>query len=315
MADASTVHVPVLLAEVLDLLAPRPGGLYVDATAGGGGHSQALLQRSAPDGRVLSLDADPAAVSRLRTALSPYGQRSVVVHANFRHLAAVARSAGFDAVDGVLMDLGLSSDQLADGGRGFSFLADGPLDMRFDPAQTTTAADLVNGLSEQELADLIYTLGEDRLARRIARAIVAARPIRTAGQLAEVIAQAVGRRERIHPATRTFQALRMAVNDELAALAEALPQAVDLLRPGGRLAVISFHSLEDRTVKQFMQREARGCLCPPSAPVCTCRHRASLRLITRKPVQPGAEEVLRNPRSRSARLRVAEKLPIEISSP
>ncbi|MCS6845418.1 MAG: 16S rRNA (cytosine(1402)-N(4))-methyltransferase RsmH [Caldilineales bacterium] len=315
MADASTVHVPVLLAEVLDLLAPRPGGLYVDATAGGGGHSQALLQRSAPDGRVLSLDADPAAVSRLRTALSPYGQRSVVVYANFRHLAAVARSAGFDAVDGVLMDLGLSSDQLADGGRGFSFLADGPLDMRFDPAQTTTAADLVNGLSEQELADLIYTLGEDRLARRIARAIVAARPIRTAGQLAEVIAQAVGRRERIHPATRTFQALRMAVNDELAALAEALPQAVDLLRPGGRLAVISFHSLEDRTVKQFMQREARGCLCPPSAPVCTCRHRASLRLITRKPVQPGAEEVLRNPRSRSARLRVAEKLPIEISSP
>lgn len=315
MADASTVHVPVLLAEVLDLLAPRPGGLYVDATAGGGGHSQALLQRSAPDGRVLSLDADPAAVSRLRTALSPYGQRSVVVYANFRHLAAVARSAGFNAVDGVLMDLGLSSDQLADGGRGFSFLADGPLDMRFDPAQTTTAADLVNGLSEQELADLIYTLGEDRLARRIARAIVAARPIRTAGQLAEVIAQAVGRRERIHPATRTFQALRMAVNDELAALAEALPQAVDLLRPGGRLAVISFHSLEDRTVKQFMQREARGCLCPPSAPVCTCRHRASLRLITRKPVQPGAEEVLRNPRSRSARLRVAEKLPIEISSP
>lgn len=311
MADAPTVHVPVLLTEVLDLLAPRPGGVYVDATAGGGGHSQALLQRSAPDGRVLSLDADPEAVSRLRAALSPYGQRSVVVQANFRQLAAVARSTGFDAVDGVLMDLGLSSDQLADGGRGFSFLVDGPLDMRFDPGQAVTAADLVNGLSERELADLIYELGEDRLARRIARAIVAARPIRTSGQLAEVIAQAVGRRERIHPATRTFQALRMAVNDELAALAEALPQAVDLLRPGGRLAVISFHSLEDRTVKQFMQREARDCLCPPSAPTCTCQHRAVLRLVTRKPVQPSPEEILRNPRSRSARLRVAEKLSIE----
>lgn len=311
MADAPTVHVPVLLTEVLDLLAPRPGGVYVDATAGGGGHSQALLQRSAPDGRVLSLDADPEAVSRLRVALSPYGQRSVVVQANFRQLAAVARSAGFDAVDGVLMDLGLSSDQLADGGRGFSFLVDGPLDMRFDPGQAVTAADLVNGLSERELADLIYELGEDRLARRVARAIVAARPIRTSGQLAEVIAQAVGRRERIHPATRTFQALRMAVNDELAALAEALPQAVDLLRPGGRLAVISFHSLEDRTVKQFMQREARDCLCPPSAPTCTCQHRAVLRLVTRKPVQPGPEEILRNPRSRSARLRVAEKLSSE----
>lgn len=308
MTVSSTVHTPVLLQEVMDLLAPQPGGRYVDATGGGGGHSLALLERSAPDGRVLTLDADAVAVERLRRVLAPFGERSTVVHANFRQLATVARCAGFDAVDGVLLDLGLSSDQLADSSRGFSFAAEGPLDMRFDRDQALTAADLVNGLSEAELADLIYTLGEDRLARRIARAVVAARPIRSAGHLADVIAQAVGRRERIHPATRTFQALRMAVNDELGALTEALPQAVDLLRPGGRLAVIAFHSLEDRTVKQFMQREARDCLCPPSVPMCTCGHRATLRLVTRKPVQPGDQEVQRNPRSRSAKLRVAEKL-------
>jgi 16S rRNA (cytosine1402-N4)-methyltransferase len=303
-----TAHVPVMLQEVLRHLAPRPGGRYIDATAGGGGHSLALLQSSAPDGRVLSLDADPRALARLQTRLQAYGARSVVAQANFRSLAVAAERLGFTAVDGVLMDLGLSSDQLADPSSGFAMLEDGPLDMRFDPAGQATAANLINELDEQELADLIYRYGEERLSRRIARAIVAARPLATTGELAAVVAAAVGRRERIHPATRTFQALRIAVNDELAALAEALPQAVALLRPGGRLAVISFHSLEDRIVKQFFRTEAQDCLCPPELPVCTCQHRASVRILTRRPDQPSATEIARNPRSRSAKLRVAERL-------
>ena len=310
----NTVHVPVLGQEVLAYLAPRPGGCYIDGTAGGGGHSWALLEASSDHGnpangaRLLSLDADPNAVARVRQRLQPFGARSTVVHSNFRHLAAVARQAGFDPVDGIVLDLGLSSDQLELEQRGFAFMAGGPLDMRFDPTRGATAADLVNNLPESELADLIYGYGEERLSRRIARAIVQARPVDSASQLAQVIERAVGRRGKLHPATRTFQALRIAVNDELAALADVLPQAVELLRPGGRLAVISFHSLEDRIVKQFMQREARDCLCPPEILICQCGHRASLRLVTRKPVQPAAEEIARNPRSRSAKLRVAERL-------
>jgi 16S rRNA (cytosine1402-N4)-methyltransferase len=304
----ASVHVPVMLEEVLRYLSPAPGGHYIDATAGGGGHSAALLQSSAPDGRVLSIDADPRALARVRSLLQGFGPRSVVVQGNFRSLAALAARSGFPAVDGIVMDLGLSSDQLADPSGGFAMQEDGPLDMRFDPASPTTAADLVNGLDPQELADLIYRYGEERLSRRIARAIVAARPIHTTGELAAVIAAAVGRPERIHPATRTFQALRIAVNDELSALAEALPQAVALLRPAARLAIISFHSLEDRIVKQFFRTEAQNCLCPPELPVCTCQHQASLRVVTRRPVQPSADEVARNPRSRSARLRVAERL-------
>lgn len=310
MSNLATAHVPVLPKEVIDLLEPRPGGLYVDATAGGGGHSRALLESSAPDGRVLSLDADPIAVERVTRALNEFGSRSVVVCENFRNLARIAKSAGFALVDGILFDLGLSSDQLADPSRGFSLMLDGTLDMRFDPAQQDpTAADLVNNLSQAELADLIFTLGEDRRSRQIARAIVDARPIHTSGELATIIARAIGRREKIHPATRTFQALRIAVNDELGALTDALRQAVELLHPEGRLAVISFHSLEDRAVKQFMQREARDCLCPPNAPTCVCHHCATLRIVTRKPIQPADIEVAQNPRSRSAKLRVAEKLP------
>lgn len=303
-----SAHVPVMLQEVLQFLAPRPGGRYIDATAGGGGHSVALLESSAPDGRVLSLDADPRALARLQSRLQDYGTQSVAAHANFRSLAPLAQRLGFTAVDGIVMDLGLSSDQLADSTRGFAFLEDGPLDMRFDPSSPHTAADLVNGLEERELADLIYRYGEDRLSRKIARAIVAARPLQTTGELAAVIAATVGRHERIHPATRTFQALRIAVNDELAALAEALPQAVALLRPGGRLAVISFHSLEDRIVKQFFRAEAQDCLCPPEVLVCTCQHRASIRVLTKRPVQPSTIEETQNPRSRSARLRVAQRL-------
>lgn len=313
-APADTVHVPVLEREVLSFLAPRPDGWYIDGTAGGGGHSLALLAASSAaesivnGGRVLSLDADPQAVLRVRQRLQPFGERSLVVQTNFRHLAAAAHRAGFDPVDGILLDLGLSSDQLEMEARGFALMADGPLDMRFDPAQETNAAHLVNTLPEDELANLIYAYGEERLSRRIARAIVHARPLDSTGQLARVIERSVGRRGRLHPATRTFQALRIAVNDELGALTAVLPQAVALLRPAGRLAVISFHSLEDRIVKQYMQREAQDCLCPPEVLVCQCGHRASLRLVTRKPVEASPEEMARNPRSRSAKLRVAERL-------
>jgi 16S rRNA (cytosine1402-N4)-methyltransferase len=216
---------------------------------------------------------------------------------------------GFEQVDGILMDLGLSSRQLADAQRGFSFSQEGPLDMRLDPTTGPTAADLVNSLNESELARILWEYGEERHARRIARRIVASRPIGSSGQLADLVARTVGRREKIHPATRTFQALRIAVNQELTALDEALPQARDLLRPGGRLAVIAFHSLEDRLVKRFYRRESSDCVCPPEAPFCVCEHEATLRLVTRKPIRPTESEIEQNPRSRSARLRVAERLP------
>jgi 16S rRNA (cytosine1402-N4)-methyltransferase len=313
-SPAATVHVPVLVHEVLGFLSPQPDGLYIDGTAGGGGHSWALLTATstvdspAAGGRVLSLDADPRAVARVRQRLQPFGDRAVVVQTNFRHLATTAQQAGFDLVDGIVLDLGLSSDQLELETRGFALMADGPLDMRFDPAQETNAGDLVNTLPENELADLIYDFGEERLSRRIARAIVHARPLSTSGQLVRVIERTVGRRGRLHPATRTFQALRIAVNDELGALADVLPQAVALLRPGGKLAVISFHSLEDRIVKQFMQREAQDCLCPTEMLVCQCNHKACLRIVTRKPVEASPDEIAHNPRSRSAKLRVAERL-------
>jgi 16S rRNA (cytosine1402-N4)-methyltransferase len=233
----------------------------------------------------------------------------VLVHRPFDHLAEVAQAHQFTPADGILFDLGFSSLQLADAGRGFSFMADGPLDMRFDPqAGDLTAADLLNELPVDELAELVYRYGEEKRARRIAEAIVAARPLHTTRDLVAVIERVAQRRGRIHPATRTFQALRIAVNDELAVLEAALPQTVEILAPGGRLAVISFHSLEDRLVKRFMRQESRDCICPPEAPVCICHHRARLRLITRKPVRPTDEEVAANPRSRSARLRVVERV-------
>jgi len=232
----------------------------------------------------------------------------LVVTSNYRNLQAVAVTHGFEQVDGVLMDLGFSSRQVAAVDRGFSFDQDGPLDMRLNLNQGRTAAELIRDLSETELADLLWRYGEERYSRRIARAIVAARPVTTTGQLAELVAKRVGRREKIHPATRVFQALRIAVNDELGALAEALPQARDLVRPGGRLAVIAFHSLEDRLVKQFYQQEARDCICPPEAPICVCGHQATLGIVTRKPIRPSDEEISRNPRSRSARLRIAHRM-------
>ena len=305
-----TRHEPVMVREVLHYLRPHPGGAYIDATVGGGGHAEAILQASAPDGRLLGLDADPEAIERSHRRLHRFGHRVTLVHAHFDHLEEVASRAGFVPADGVLMDLGISSDQLEEGERGFSFLRPGPLDMRMDPSLPRTAADLVNTLSERELARLIRTYGEERYARRIARAIVAHRPLHTTTELAELIARVVPRRrgQRLHPATRTFQALRIAVNDELGALERALPQALRVLRSGGRLVVITFHSLEDRIVKQFFRREAQDCLCPPHQPVCTCGHTAQVRILTRKPVTPSPEEIARNPRARSAKLRAVEKL-------
>jgi len=306
---AAEEHVPVLYRDVLTGLQVRPGGRYIDATVGAGGHATGILEASTPGGRLLGLDADPEAAIFARRILKRFGERAVVAASNFRALRGVAVAHGFEEVDGVLMDLGFSSRQLAAAERGFSFDRDGPLDMRLDPNQEQTAAELVNDLSETELADLLWRYGEERHSRRIARAIVAARPVTTTGQLAELVVNKVGRREKIHPATRVFQALRIAVNDELGALAEALPQARDLIRPGGRLAVIAFHSLEDRLVKQFYQQEAQDCICPPDMPVCVCGHRATLGIVTRKPIQPSDEEVSRNPRSRSAKLRIACRTP------
>ena len=301
-------HVPVLYDQVLVWLQPHSGGWYIDATLGAGGHAKGILLASRPDGRLLGLDADPDALLHASKVLEPFGDRVTLRVANFRQLGAVAGALDIREVDGILMDLGLSSRQLDEAERGFSFAQDGPLDMRMDRSRRESAADLVNTLSEAELSGILWQYGEERHSRRIARAIVAARPLVTTGQLADLVARTVGRREKIHPATRTFQALRIAVNEELEALSEALPEARDLLRPGGRLAVIAFHSLEDRLVKEFYRQEARACICPPELPVCVCQHQATLRVLTSKPVRPSAEETVRNPRSRSARLRVAERL-------
>ncbi|MEA3339216.1 MAG: 16S rRNA (cytosine(1402)-N(4))-methyltransferase RsmH [Chloroflexota bacterium] len=302
-------HVPVLFQTVLDGLQPRPGGRYIDATVGGGGHTAGILTASSPDGRLLGLDRDLAALEVARARLASFSERVMLVHSSFICLEEIARARNFIPVDGVLLDLGLSSLQLADPARGFAFMKDGPLDMRFDPQSAgPTAAKLVNELPAEDLARLLYRYGEEKRSRRIVKAIMAARPLRTTGELAAVIERAVRRRGHIHPATRTFQALRIAVNDELGALEAVLPQAVEILAPGGRLVVISFHSLEDRLVKRFMRRESRDCVCPPELPICTCDHRAALRLITRKPARPTADELAANPRSRSARLRVAERL-------
>ena len=301
-------HLSVLYDEVLTWLKPRPGGRYIDATLGAGGHATGLLTASHPDGLLLGLDADPAALSFAGDVLALFGDRVVLRNANFRRIGEVAGALGFEEVDGILMDLGLSSRQLDDADRGFSFNRDGPLDMRMNPERGRSAAHLVNTLSVAELSDLLWRYGEERLSRRIARAIVAERPLDSTGQLADLVARVVGRREKIHPATRTFQALRIAVNEELDALGQVLPQARDLLRPGGRLAVIAFHSLEDRLVKQFFRQEARDCVCPPELPICVCQHQATLRVLTPKPIRPTAGEVARNPRSRSARLRIAERL-------
>ena len=279
---------------------------------GAGGHAAAILERSAPDGRLLGLDVDPAALEIARRELARFGDRCVLVRSNFALCDVVAREHGFAPLDAVILDLGLSSIQLADERRGFSFRSEGPLDMRADPTLGETAADLVKTRSERELRQMFGELGGEAEAGRVAAAIArrrSTRPFETAGDLARFVAGVkTKRRGGIDPATHVFQALRIAVNDELGNLERGLGAALDVLRPGGRLAVISFHSLEDRVVKTFMARESRDCICPPHLPTCVCGHRAGLRLVLRRPVSPDAAEVERNPRARSARLRVAEKL-------
>ena len=315
----TTEHVPVLLAESLAGMALKPGSICVDGTAGGGGHAEAILEATAPTGRLLGMDADPAAIQRCQERLARYGDRVTLHQGSFRHLANVAAAAGITAADAVLLDLGISSFQLAEAERGFSFLGDGPLDMRMDPASPLTAAEIVNEWPQEALADIVYRYGEEPRSRRIAAAIVRARPLGSTGELAEVVSRALGgkRGQRIHPATQVFQALRIAVNDELGALEEVLPQVVALLAGGGRCAIITFHSLEDRIVKQFIQRETHDCICDLDArtrrllgeKACTCGHRATLRAVTKKPISPTEDEIKRNARSRSAKLRIAERIP------
>ena len=309
-------HQPVLAEEVVSMLAPAPGSLQIDATLGGGGHTERILEASDPDGRLLGLDADGAAIARVDSRLRPrFGDRLVLRQANFRELADVAPAAGFGAVDGMLFDLGLSSFQLADTDRGFGFRAGGPLDMRFDTARGVPASELLATLDVAELTALFRRYGEEPHAGRIARAIVEARrttAIATAEELAATVERVVprppGARGRIHPATRVFQALRIAVNEELDALAEGLAAAIELLRPGGRLVVLSYHSLEDRIVKRFIDAERKGCICPPSIPVCVCGRTPRLRLVTRPSMTPTDAEIAMNPRARSARLRAAERV-------
>ena len=298
-----------MVPEALDALRVQPGGRYVDATLGEGGHSDAILERALPGGLVLGLDADHEAVQVATGRLARWKDAFVAVNANFRELRSTALQHDFVPVHGVLFDLGVSSLQLDAEARGFSFRRPDPLDMRFSLAQKLTASDIVNRYPEHELAGVIYRLGEERASRRIAAAIVASRPIKTSLDLANVVERVSPRRgRRIHPATKTFQALRIAVNDELAALEMALEQAVSLLGHGGRLAVISYHSLEDRIAKNFIRRESADCVCPPGTPVCQCDHLATLRAVTKSPLSPSDEEIRDNPRSRSAKLRVAERI-------
>ena len=302
-------HQPVLYQEVLDALAPMSGGVYLDGTIGAGGHAEGLLKASAPQGRLLGLDLDPEALTIARQRLSNFQERAVIRLSSYQKAPEILREIGWQAVNGILLDLGISSMQIDRPERGFSFREDGPLDMRFNQKDGLTAADLVNRLSEEELADIIWKFGEDRYSRRIARTIIQTRPIQTTSKLAEVIKNAVPRStSHIHPATRTFQALRIATNKELETLSSALSGLIGCLSPGGRIAVISFHSLEDRIIKNFFRRESKDCICPPGQPVCTCEHIASLKILTKKPVRPTEQETQSNPRASSAKLRVAEKL-------
>ncbi len=307
-------HVPVLLKESIEGLQIKPSGIYVDCTLGGAGHSGEILGRLEAGGRVIGLDQDPAALDNAARRLKDYPGRFVAVHSNFVHISEVLEQLAIQAVDGVLFDLGVSSHQLDTPERGFSYMHDAELDMRMNPDQATTARDLIDALSEDELTDIIRKYGEERWAKRIASFIVTERkrqPITTTGRLVEVIKAAVpakARREGPHPAKRTFQALRIAVNDELGILARAIREAVRMLKPGGRICVITFHSLEDRIIKETFKELANPCTCPPSFPVCVCGKQPQLKIITSKPIGPGQEEVASNPRARSAKLRIGEKI-------
>ena len=309
LSMSAITHTPVLLNETIEALAVQPGGRYIDCTLGAGGHASAILERSAPGGQLLGIDADPEAIKTARTRLEAYGDSTLLINENFVNLQAICLKYDFLPVNGILFDLGLSSLQLNSSNRGFSFQHDAPLDMRLSPSQEINAADIINTFSENELTKLIKTYGEENYGRRIARHIIRERPIKTTLHLVRVIERATGgRRGKIHPATRTFQALRIVVNQELEHLEVALKQAIDLLGFEGRLVVISYHSLEDRIVKQLMQQESKDCICPPNIPVCICGHTARLRLINKKVIIPTSTEVRLNPRSRSAKLRAAKRI-------
>jgi len=302
-------HEPVLIAESISALQIQRGGRYIDCTVNGGGHAAAILEESSPGGQLLGIDADPEAIRIAKERFEPYGNSVILVNENFRYLESICNRHGFRPVHGIIFDLGMSSLQLEASGRGFSFQQDSPLDMRFSPRQSLTAADIVNTYPEGELGRLLERYGEEYRGKQIARRIVERRPLRSTLELSRAVEEAVGgRRGKIHPATKTFQALRIVVNKELESLQLALGQVLNLLGSGGRVVVVSFHSLEDRVVKEFLKRESQGCICPPSVPVCVCGHKPSLKIVTRKAVRPSPEEMRVNPRSRSAKMRVGERI-------
>lgn len=303
------MHVPVLFQEVIAGLQLQASGKYIDGTVGAGGHAEGILAASGPSGLLLGLDRDQDAVQAANRRLASARGRATLMHASFVEMAQCAHNLGWEIADGILLDLGVSSQQLEQGERGFSFARAGPLDMRFDQSSGRKAAEIVNQWPQNEIAEVLSDLGEESQSNKIARAVVQARPIDGTLELARIVAEQKNEKKgRRHAATKTFQALRMAVNSELDNLKAVLPIALDLLAPGGRLAVIAFHSLEDRMVKQLFRRESRDCLCAPEQIVCACRHRAKIREVMRRPIKPTADELARNPRSRSARLRIAEKL-------
>ena len=299
-----------MVGEVLSTLQISPSGTYIDCTLGEGGHASAILGAIDPPPRLLGIDLDQEALESATRRLSELSRTFVAEQGNFREVGDIARRHGIESANGILFDLGLSSLQVDTAARGFSFRKEARLDMRFDTSQRLSAADVVNDLSESELADVIYRYGEESRSRRIASAIVTSRPLDTTTQLADVISRVLGRPSgrRIHPATKTFQAIRIAVNGELDNIERGLDQAIELLREGGRIVVISYHSLEDRLVKGVFRREASGCICPPEIPICACDHEPTLRLVSRRVIKPDQEEIRMNPRSRSARLRVAERI-------
>ena len=306
---ANAAHLPVLYQEILDALAPKNKGYYVDCTLGAGGHALGILQASQPEGKLLGFDLDPQAHALARETLAPHEQRTLLVERSYTKLQETLQEIKWTSVHGIVLDLGASSMQFDTAERGFSFREDAPLDMRFSPKITESAADIINTYSEAELAEIIFRYGEERASRRIAKTIIKNRPIRTTFELASLISTAIPRKgKRVHPATRTFQALRIAVNDELGSVEKVLPQAIESLAPGGRLAVISFHSLEDRLVKRYFRHESKDCICPPRQPICNCTHKAVIKELSRKPISPTEEEIRSNPRARSAKLRVVEKL-------
>lgn len=309
MGAHTSPHRPVLYQEIINSLAPVSPKHYLDCTAGAGGHTQRILEACSPHGQVLALDLDPTAIQLAKKATERFGKRVHIIHGSYLDAKEFVDDLGWTGVDGIVMDLGVSSMQLDQADRGFSFRQDAPLDMRFDPDQGESAADLLQSITEKELADLLWQYGEERFSRRIAKAIIKARPIQTTSQLAQIVRASIGRSsEKQDPATRTFQALRIAVNRELTTIAEALPLLIELLHSGARIAVISFHSLEDRLVKQAFKLASTDCICPPEQLVCTCGHKASVKLLRPHLILPDEAEQRENPRSRSAKLRVAEKL-------